>query len=165
MLRIHVITKKKKSLIQKKKTTHTSIIRDIFFVCFAATRHERVNSPVRKPGCSHSHESDSIWCAEPLNLILTPAKPNWQLQKPTASPVLKPPDQWQTEGGGTWLYWSLCAASLEQPLLCEIQERTGRGDPHRLAVRKVKGVSWRFPGQGCFDEGSPSSKEMAVFSV
>lgn len=148
-----------------KKKPHASIIHDLFLSVSQRRDMKGLIPPVRKPGCSHSHESDSIWCAEPLNLILTPAKPNWQLREPTASHVLKPPDQWQTEGGGTWLYWSLCAASLEQPLLCEIQERTGRGDPHRLAVRKVKGVSWRFPGQGCFDEGSPSSKEMAVFSV
>lgn len=65
----------------------------IRFVCFAVVRHERVNSSVLKPGCSHSHGSDSIWCAEPLNLILTPAKPNRQLKEPTASSILKPLDQ------------------------------------------------------------------------
>lgn len=37
------------------------------------------------PGCSHSLGSDSIWCAEPLNPILIPAKPDRQLKEPTAS--------------------------------------------------------------------------------
>lgn len=56
------------------------------------------------PGCSHSHGSDSIWCAEPLNLILTPAKPNRQLREPTASFIFEPLDQLQGEGGGSLPY-------------------------------------------------------------
>lgn len=52
------------------------------------------------PGCSHSHGSDGIWYAEPLNLILTPAKPNRQLMEPTASLILKPLDQLQVWGEG-----------------------------------------------------------------
>lgn len=53
------------------------------------------------PGCSHSHGSDSIWCAaEPLNPILIPAKPNGQPREPTASIILKPLDQLQGGGEG-----------------------------------------------------------------
>lgn len=82
----------------------------------------------RPPGCSHSHGSDSIWCAGPLNPILIPAKPDRQLREPTTSIILKPLDQLQSEGGGSLPHWSLLAASPEQPLLCEIQERARRGE-------------------------------------
>lgn len=78
------------------------------------------------PGCSHSHGSDSIWCAVPLNPILILAKPNRQLREPTTFIILKPLDQLQGKGGGSLPHWSLFAASPEQPLLCEIQERARR---------------------------------------
>lgn len=79
-----------------------------------------------QPGCSHSLGSDSIWCAEPFNSILIPTKPNRQLREPTILIILNLSDQLQGEGGGSFLQCSLFAASQEQPLLCEIQERTSQ---------------------------------------
>lgn len=156
-----------KNAQKNEPTTQLHIIRLCLF-----RSHEHVKGlnpplpplPLRKPGCSHSHESESIWCAEPLNLILTPAKPNWQLREPNTSPVPKPPDQWLAEGegaGGT----DLCVQHPWSSLCCVKYKKGQDGDSHWLALTKGPRVSRRFPGQAHFDEGSPSSKEMAVLSV
>lgn len=93
------------------------------------------------PGCSHLHGPDIICWAEPLNPILIPAKPNRQLREPIASILWEPLDQSLGEGGGILLHCCLFAASLEQPLLCEIQERAHREEQIKDGNRRTWGRS------------------------